>query len=159
MQIAPPKTDATHKEEDDNLKTQKAILEQMKELTRHFKKKEGKEIDEDFEKGENNKRPVGANLTAFVFSATDNNPTSSKVFPNSPCPIEIKDDINNPHWISYSDGELGNGAIELLSTSEHKFWIKFIQKYLKPLEKGQQGEEDMKKKVRGIIIFKTLDFQ
>ena len=155
MQIAPQKTDRpiTHKEEDDNLKTQKAILRQIKELTKLFKKKRGKKFDknEDVEKGEDYKVAADTNLTPLVFSTTDISDISSESGSNSPYPIEIKDDFNNPHWIKYSEGHLGNGVIEPLSASEHKFWIKFIQKYLKPLEKGQQGEEDMKKKVSGNI--------
>ena len=144
MQVAPQRSSTTRKEDDDNLKTQKAILNQLVELTRLFKKKQrrGNDVEEDAEE----KLQSIASITVNVATTACDIENTTPQLP-LPAPVEVPiDDIDNPDWISHSE-QLGNGKIDVLSEKERNFWVKFISKYLKPLDKDKQGEEEMKKKV------------
>lgn len=51
-----------------------------------------------------------------------------------------RDDLRNPFWAE--DKTTGDGDIQLIGDDEKDFWHKFIEKYLKPLDKSskKQGE-------------------
>lgn len=68
-----------------------------------------------------------------------------------------RDELVNPRWIE--DEGIGKGSEMKLLEEEQKFWIDFIEKYLKPLDADKEKEEDMKKsliELRNSVCFAMI---
>ena len=143
VQIIPKKTNESGRE-DESLRTQLAILKQLKEMLKVLKKDQTGD-EEDVEKGDGNKI-ISSNAVAQIPNI-EVKPTT----PVSPIePIDIPmDNFDDPDWLKYSE-DLGSGKTEKLPHNEREFWVKFVRKYLRPLDKDKKTEEEMKKKVRKI---------
>ncbi|XP_046564336.1 chitin synthase chs-2-like [Haliotis rubra] len=55
---------------------------------------------------------------------------------------EAIDPYSGKHWVE--DQELGKGPVMQLCKAEDEFWEKFIAKYLKPIDKDEQKEKQIK---------------
>lgn len=68
-----------------------------------------------------------------------------------------RDDLINPKWIE--DDDLGNGPIKFLKQKEIGFWGELIEKYLKPLEKDKEKEQQITnglKELKNQVAFSFL---
>ncbi len=154
VQLIPQKSPTAMINEDESLKTQKAILKQIKGLMKSLKKK-AKHPNSDSSDNDSDDEDVVKKAEKGMAKVTPTlpPPTSSiQAPPPLPAPLgEVGlDDIDDPDWLNYSE-DMGNGNIERLSDQEREFWVKFIRKYLKPLDKNKKHEEEMKKKVHNFM--------
>jgi hypothetical protein len=145
VQLVPQKTPSVAKAEDESVTTQKAILKQIKGMVKLLKKKHHSEDGSSDSDDDDLIKKVEKGSVKDIPALP---PPTVVTAPPPPAPIaEVAlDDINDPDWLKYSE-DLGDGDIERLSDNELEFWVKFIRKYLKPLDKNKKHEEEMKKKV------------
>lgn len=151
VQLMPQKSPNVVTTEDESLKTQRAILKQIKGLMKTLKKKDKKNSgsdssDSDSDSDDDVKKAEEGKVKAAPALPLPPAPAPVPAPPAAPAGEVGLDDIDNPDWLNYSE-DLGDGPIERLSDSEREFWVKFIRKYLKPLDKDKKHEEEMKKKV------------
>jgi hypothetical protein len=152
VQLVPQKTHTVAKAEDESIATQKAILKQIRGMVKLLKKKQHPEDGSSDSDDDDIIKKVEKGLVKGIPALPP--PTA----PPPPAPVaEVAlDDIDDPDWLKYSE-DLGDGDIERLSDNEREFWVKFIRKYLKPLDKNKKHEEEMKKKVSLIDCWLVTD--